>query len=330
MPGLWGLGLGACMGVVSMPGGGEVPTNQADSAEPETGDTGDGESRSTAEDTAGHADTGSPGDTATAGSDPVDYRLAGPFAVQTGATTVEGGSGCSLDVDTFAPTGQIDAPVVVLSHGFSRDRAQVSGWAEHLASWGIQVVTPGLCHGNIFDSDHLANGLDLRSVAARFGGDVVYAGHSAGGLASLLAAVEDTTSVAVVGLDLTDSEDLGKDASVLLTVPYFGLVGESSGCNSENNGVNVAQRVSRAMALRVTEADHCDFENPTDWLCTTLCAGGNGQFQDSDIQDTIRGLFTAAVMDATGSDDAVDHWWLDGGVFRSELNDLGAVSSLLP
>jgi len=276
----------------------------------------------------GQSDSGPPPDTEPPEREPVDYRVTGPFAVALGSRSVTSSGGCTMTVGTHQPQGVADAPVVVLAHGFSRTPAQVAGWAAHLASWGLRAVTPALCHLNILETQHEANGRDLADLASQLGGSAVFVGHSAGGLASLLAASQDPSALAVIGLDLTDTEGLAETAASSLAVPYYGLVGESSDCNSQNNGIAVARAAPDAWALRITEADHCDFEDETDWLCTTFCPGTNDQFQDTDIQDTIRGLLTGAAMDAAGLDSAAQDWWVDGGAFRTQLDATGRVSDL--
>lgn len=56
-----------------------------------------------------------------------------------------------------------------------------------------------------------------------------------------------------------------------MIVPVWGMFGESSGCNANNNGVNVFQDAVQGNAVIITEADHCDFEFPTNLLCSLLC-----------------------------------------------------------
>ena len=64
------------------------------------------------------------------------------------------------------------------------------------------------------------------------GGKVIYAGHSAGGLSAVLAAKAATSSLAVLGLDLTDADGLALAAANDVTVPALGLIGEPSSCNA--------------------------------------------------------------------------------------------------
>ncbi len=155
---------------------------------------------------------------------------------------------------------------------------------------------------------------------------MIYAGHSAGGLSSVIAGNEDPHAIGVIGLDVTDVEPKGTTAAAGLTVPFYGLFGESSDCNSNNNGIAVGYMASDAEMLHVTEADHCDFENETDWLCTTFCTGTNNTFTDDAIHRTVSGLLAAAAHAIVGLDDAQEHWWTSGGVYYDALLSTGAVS----
>ena len=269
------------------------------------------------------ADTDSDTDTDAA----ADYREPGPYSVSSSTGTAT--TSCSMALTTFTPDGGGEGPRVILAHGFARAPANVEGWAEQMASHGLEVVTPALCHASIWDSDHDANGEDLVALnQALGGGDVIYAGHSAGGLAAVLAASQDSDAVAVMGLDLTDADGLGEAAAKKLDVPAYGLLGEAGSCNSSGNGEAVYAKASEAIALRVTEADHCDFEDATDELCTWVCTGTNNQFDDAAIQQAIRGLSTAAVVHEAGLGEGLEGWWMPGEGPYEELLSSGAISEL--
>mgnify|MGYP001195338108 CR=1 FL=1 len=106
------------------------------------------------------------------------------------------------------PIGLQNPPVVVLGHGFARGPDTMYGWADHLASWGVVVLLPTLCHYNVFTGvDHEMNGKNMVELAEHYTQEpVVYAGHSAGGLAAIIAASIDETALGVLGLDATDTE----------------------------------------------------------------------------------------------------------------------------
>lgn len=287
------------------------PTSGPSSGEPADTSAGE-ETTASSEDSTGTPDEPGP-----------DLREVGPYAVETdsGSASLPG---CSMGYDLRTPAGLPDAPVVVLAHGFQGNRASMAGWADHFASWGVRVVTPDLCHASIIDTDHAQNGADLNALVAELAvGPVVYAGHSAGGLAAVVAAAGDDTTVALLGLDMVDNADLGIDSAPGVSAPAFDLVGEPSQCNTTNNGLTVFGAMPQGRALRVADADHCDFQNPADFLCGITCAPGNGQFDDATIMATVYGLSTAVVLWQTGVDPTGAQWWNAGEHWYELLAGLG-------
>lgn len=254
-----------------------------------------------------------------------DLREVGPHAVELVSDTVAL-DGCSMGYDLRVPAGTPDAPAVVLAHGFQGNRASMAGWAEHWASWGMRVVTPDLCHATIVDSDHAQNGQDLRALVAELGlPSVIYAGYSAGGLAAVLAAADDPLATALLGLDMVDSGGLGMAAAPGVGVPAFDVVGEPSQCNTTNNGLAVFASVAGSRGLRVTEADHCDFQSPADFLCGLTCTGTNARFDDETIQAAVRGLSTAAVLWRSELEPTGAQWWTPGAHYYDLLTGVGIV-----
>jgi len=258
----------------------------------------------------------------------VDYRLPGPHTTSTSSLTLS--ASCDSATQVIAPSTSGTWPRVLLSHGFMRGPAQMIGWAEHMASWGIEVVVPTLCHASIIDTDHAQNGTDLTQFNdAMGGGEVIYIGHSAGGLASLVAASEDDNAIGLIGLDLTDAEGLGLARAGGVSAPTLSVAGEANSCNSEGNGVDALRAVPDTTILRLAEADHCDFENETNALCTTFCSAPGSTFSDSDIHNTLLGLLTAATVSLAEQDpDAEAMWWTAGGTFYDGLSNTGAVIPL--
>jgi pimeloyl-ACP methyl ester carboxylesterase len=133
-------------------------------------------------------------------------------------------------------------------------------------------VTLDFCNARFWDGRHVRNGLDMILVAdALAAKQVVYAGFSAGGLAALVAGRNDPRTLGVVALDLVDAGRLGEGMAAGLDRPLIGLVGDPSPCNAENKGLAVFSATDQAAVERVTGAEHCDFESPTDWLCRLVC-----------------------------------------------------------
>ncbi len=251
----------------------------------------------------------------------VDYGAAGPAQVTSVPGTLSV-SGCELDYVEYLPDGHASGPLVVLGHGFQRRARHVAGLATHVASHGVRVVTPDYCHSTVFDSDPAANGLDAAALAAALahGEATVHVGHSAGGLAALFAAGADPAAVAVLGLDpVTTTDDAASEALAAQSAELWAVFGEPSSCNADANLLEPL-REAGAMLSALPGANHCDFESPTDGLCTTFCGEPTG------VTPLIAALTTAWAVHHLGSDDAADAW-LPGGSRYEELAALGYLVS---
>jgi len=257
-----------------------------------------------------------------------DFREAGPFATETSTASASLPSGCSMNYDRYTPVDADAPPTVILAHGFQGSRATMAVWAEHLAGWGLEVIAPDLCHATIFDADHAANGGDLVALAAQLGvATPAYAGYSAGGLAAVLAAAQDGTTRALLGLDMVDSGGLGMSAAPAIVAPAFDLIGDPSMCNESNNGHAVFNATADPRVLAVVAADHCDFQSPADALCGGLCGGGGaGAIDDATIASTVVGMSTAFLLWRSGLDDTGAQWLAPSGHWYGVLSDAGFVA----
>ena len=309
----------------------------------DTGSDGDGSGGGSGDGGSGAGDSGGSGDSGDAGGEaggdagdgggdaggddgsaatPVDTRDPGASSVSTSTDSLSVDDDCTMDLTLFEPSGAA-VGTVILSHGFIRSGANVVGWGEHMASHGLRVVVPELCHLSFRDTDHAANGEELALLADALGyGPVAYVGHSAGGLASALALTHDASAVGGVGLDPVDADNLGRDAS--FSAAFHGLFGESGSCNSGNNGVDMVN----GTALGVAEAGHCDFESPKDSICDFACGQNNPTFSDDELQETIRALSTAAVLGFYGDTATADAWWTAGGSYYDGLASSGAIDRM--
>jgi len=185
---------------------------------------------------------------------------------------VQSATGCALDYAWYRPDSAKPGDLVVLAHGFLRDKTRLSGLARALAETGISVVTVDFCNTGPWRGNHARNGFDLIAVANRLEARrLVYAGFSAGGLAALVAARNDPRTLGVLTLDLVDAQDLGRLMVREFDRPVIGLFGEPAPCNADNNGLATLAAARRARVERIVGASHCDFESPTDWLCRALC-----------------------------------------------------------
>ena len=151
----------------------------------------------------------------------------------------------------------------------------------------------------------------------------------------VLAGSIDVDTVAVLGLDLVDYSDeffggdyVGQQIAANMNIPIFGLHGESTECNSSDGGLGVYSAANYSIALRVSEADHCDFESPTDALCTTFCQGGNSSFSDAQISNTILTLTTGFLLWQTGLEPRGEELWIVGEPAYQNLVTTGAITRL--
>lgn len=255
-----------------------------------------------------------------------DWSLGGPHAVTESSDRWNPAGGrCEVPRTTFVPDTPVTDAWVVLAHGFSRTQGAVADLAHHLASWGVPVVTTTSCHATPLDNDPAQDATDLRELADRVGaGPRLYVGHSAGGLRAVLAAAGDPAAVGVLGLDLVDAFHLAEDAAPSVSAPMDGLAGEPYACNSNGNGDAVFAAAPAALLLHVVDADHCDFEWPTDLGCTAFCAQP-GDRAPADVQDVIHGMATAWVLWRAGAEPAGEAYWLPGGAVHDALIAGGAL-----
>ena len=210
----------------------------------------------------------------------------------------------------------------VIAHGFFRSSSNMIEWAEHLGTWGINALVVDMCHF----ADHQKNGLAIAELTSALGiSSPLFVGFSAGGLASLVAA-STVNPQGVLALDPVD--DMAGTGSTIygqVNTTILGLIGEPSECNSQNNSIGLLQGVQATQALRVVDADHCDFEGPTDDLCQNgvlgfgACGNTQATFSDDLIRDTIKGLGTAGLLWMSGLDNNASTWWT-GNQYNTMLN----------
>lgn len=184
-----------------------------------------------------------------------------------------------VKVDFYLPRGLTSAPVVVIAHGFSRNRKTMAGWGGLLAQNGFIAVALDLPTW----SDHARNGRAVAELLAEVqAGDLIQqpkpsgvaglVGFSAGGMATLLAAAGNTNVSCWVGLDPVGKGSGTSNAAALLDIPCFVLRAEPSRWNAHGNARQIfAALPGPAFSLLVNHASHVDAENPTsraaEWAC---------------------------------------------------------------
>jgi dienelactone hydrolase len=182
------------------------------------------------------------------------------------------------EVDVYWPSATTPAPMVVIAHGFSRSRHNMSGWGQHLANAGFVAVVPDLPAL----SDHARNGRFLSDLRLHFSeaalwklrldpSRVALMGFSAGGLSSLLAAAEAPGVALWIGLDPVDQGELGVKAANRLKSRAVVITAEPSPCNAHGNAKGILAALPRGAHFRVAGAVHVDAEWPTSWLAEIVC-----------------------------------------------------------
>lgn len=184
----------------------------------------------------------------------------------------------AADVDVYWPDAAAQAPMVIIAHGFSRHRHNMSGWGQHLAREGFVAVVPDLPTW----SDHARNGRFISELQAYFGASepwktridatrVGLLGFSAGGLSSLLAAAESPRVAIWVGLDPVDRDGMGARAAAMVRSRTFVLTAEPSACNAHGNARSIIAALPHREHDSVPGASHADAEWPTSWMAELLC-----------------------------------------------------------
>ncbi len=258
----------------------------------------------------------------------------GPYDVLVIDGDISSSNGELISYKVFEPDQMIDSPHVILSHGFFRNQSVMTGFAEHFASWGIRVLTMNLLHSSFLDNDPIQDAQDLNLLSNEIfeRRSVIYVGHSAGGLRSILAAAQDSNTVAVFGMDLVDilvnDSFLGQDYSQDLSIPLWGIFGEESLCNSNSNGLGIFNLAANGNAIRIIEADHCDFELPTNLICTSLCQYDNEIFSEEEIRTVILNLTTSFLLWQTGLNIEAQFLWDSNSEYYQSLIFDGAIEQM--
>lgn len=218
------------------------------------------------------------------------------IAVETRPMTL---AGEPTEVDVYVSA---DAPVrglAIVAHGFTRSRDRQAVLARRLAAEGLVVAVPDLP----FWVKHRENGdaiVDLVRIMERERGldvlPVVLTGTSAGGLATLLATDRVPRLALWLGLDPVDREGIAEATARALKAPAIVLRAPSSPCNAFGSARKIAAWLPNRIAYEFMEgASHCDFENPTNWRCESLCGQSDPAIQERIIEVAVKAVRAALV-----------------------------------
>lgn len=193
-----------------------------------------------------------------------------------------GGSNATSAVDVYRPSsGGTSMPIFAFGHGFQNDKANAETLARALAAEGVVVVVPqfpGLL--SACGSDHARNGrVLLAAIDQQLAlGDIdatraAVGGHSAGGLAALLAGASRQVRGQML-FDPVDSNGLGAAALANVRGQTLLVFAPPAACNSQGNAVAWFSSLTGPRGtLEVVNANHCDPQGPISTLCTFGCGG---------------------------------------------------------
>ena len=256
-----------------------------------------------------------------------DYRNQGKGRYESLEGKLKSSTGCEVTYTYYRPKHLASDVLVILGHGFMRNKRRMADLAQHLASWGLSVVNVEYCNSKLWVGNHDRNGADMAAVSRKLkAGKVIYVGFSAGGLAAMVAANLDNNTLAVLGLDMVDNQGLGKKIAPNLAVPFFGLIAAPSACNAKNNGLDSYALSPHSNVIKVEDTSHCHFEFPVDGKCFFVCGQGEKRFSRAIIQQTIVGLTTAFLLWQTGLDTKGETWWSDSQLNYKTFRGLGYIT----
>ncbi len=216
-----------------------------------------------------------------AGVASADYSAKGSVATTT--TNLSAGFGGATGGKLVVPNAPGTYPLIVASHGFSATADNQVGWAELFASYGFVVVAPTFPGG--FSPDHVKNGQIIKTLVTDLATadtpakgkidktKIGLEGHSAGGLATTLAAAE-VVPAATVLFDPVDNGSLGKTAYAKLCGPVLDFFAGPSSCNNSGGWFDFRTTAKGpTTSFRVKGSTHCDGENAPRSLCGLTCGG---------------------------------------------------------
>lgn len=212
----------------------------------------------------------------------------------------------ALDASTslVAPTAGGPYPLLVASHGFSASGDNQLGWARHFASWGFVVAVPSF--PSPLAPDTAKNASIIEALVTQLQGPLAATegvaqgpfgveGHSAGGLATTVAAMK-LSPAATVLFDPVDRNAEGKAAYGKLCTPVLAIFAGAGSCN--NNAEWRAFAKSTAgdlLAFDVKGSTHCDGENAPRGLCGPFCGGASNAARQATYAHYATAFFLAHV-----------------------------------
>jgi acetyl esterase/lipase len=205
-----------------------------------------------------------------------------------------------LRFDLFLPQNDSPVPLVIVAHGWLRDRTRMSGWGRRLAEEGFVVAVPDL---PTF-SDHPRNARAIneliawlrtdRSTSSRIDPSRIGAvGFSSGGLSTLLAAADNPQIRIWVGIDPVELRGLGVAAAPRFHAKAVVVRAPPSSWNHDGNALHLEQALpGGATDFVVPDAVHIDPEWPTDWRMEILMGKADEARREQFVRHAVDALRT--------------------------------------
>jgi pimeloyl-ACP methyl ester carboxylesterase len=205
------------------------------------------------------------------------------------------------------------APLVVLAHGLWRDRTRMAGWGQKLAQEGFVAAAmdmPTL-------ADYERNGRAINELIDSLCDEPIEGcridrtrigviGHSAGGLATFLAAAENPDIKLWVGLDPVDRHGLGAGVGNKMHARAVVVRAPPSQWNQRGNATELLDSLPRGGTdTIVSDAIHIDPEWPSDWTMEFLMGQTSAQRREVFVNHAVDALKTelaGATSDAQTAD----------------------------
>jgi len=196
----------------------------------------------------------------------------------------------SVAVVVYLPATPGPRPAVVLTPGLQQPGAAYALYARRLASWGVIAVLrddPGVLAQPQSVADDITAIVAWLPTPPELAGrvdtaQVGLAGHSRGGMASLLALAGGAPARAFFGLDPVDNNGAARAKLPMLTVPtvFLGETTDGAGTMAcapadQNYAALFAAAPSPSLQLTAVGADHTQFEDPASCAFCTLCTAGS-------------------------------------------------------
>lgn len=199
----------------------------------------------------------------------------------------------SSNYDVFYQKSNQSLPVVIVVHGFSRSKNNMSGWGNFLASHGYFVVVPNLPFWTNHNKNaefiselinYIYSNSDYTSI---INNDLALVGFSAGGLTTLIATSENTRVKLWIGLDPVDVGNLGTQASKNVNCPTYIIAAPASACNANNNYKDFLTNLKDNTLVKIDGAVHVDAESPTSRFAEFFCGKSTPQKRERFHDDVL-------------------------------------------